>query len=182
MIELNENKILKALSKIHDGLNRYSWIQNNCQICNVAESEDFQLKFNAFYRVRRNALWRKTYYECFEMAKARPMTFQEVLQELNKKTGRLEASFASKMVATIQPTKPVIDKFVLQNFGLRLPYYNSSNRIAKIGQVYEELCQKYKVLLASNEGQYICEQFSERYPLADITDLKKIDLVLWQIR
>jgi hypothetical protein len=48
-------------------------------------------------------------------------------EELHRTTGRCEASFASKLSATIGPTMPVIDSVVLRNLNLRLPPSGSSN-------------------------------------------------------
>ena len=58
MINLNDNEIYDALQKIKDGLNKYCLIQNNFWKCNVKEDLLFQTKFNGFYRIRRNAVWR----------------------------------------------------------------------------------------------------------------------------
>ncbi len=117
-----------------------------------------------------------------QKAKEKGITFPQALGALRDATGRIEASFASKLVATLHPTMPVIDKFVLGNFGLCLPYYNSSNRETKTIEVYDRLCKDYDVLTGSSQGLMIREKFSLRFPWAEITDIKKIDLVLWQIR
>jgi hypothetical protein len=48
--------------------------------------------------------------------------------------------------------------------------------------VYERLCLKYDGFVTSPDGVQIRNMFDERYPDAKIMDIKKIDLVLWQIR
>ena len=48
--------------------------------------------------------------------------------------------------------------------------------------MYGELCARYEALLASEVGRLICERVESRYPGAGISDLKKVDLVLWQHR
>jgi hypothetical protein len=117
-----------------------------------------------------------------QKAKEKGITFRKALSVLRIQTGRIEASFASKLVATLDPTKPVIDKFILHNFSLRLPYYKASSRESKTVDVYDKLCCEYEVLMSNPKGRMICDKFKHRYPWAKITDLKKIDLVLWQIR
>src|SRR5439155_1069029 len=47
-----------------------------------------------------------------ERRKRQPASFGSVLRELHEATGRFEASFASKLVATIRPDTPVIDSVV----------------------------------------------------------------------
>ena len=68
------------------------------------------------------------------------------------------------------------------NFGLRLPGPYESERLSKVLDLYERLCGLYETLLSTPTGSMISRKFAEYYPAAQITDLKKIDLVLWQIR
>ena len=182
MITLTGQDIDKALGRIADGLCQYIWIQSRFQHCDVSTDLVFQTAFNGFYRVRRNADWRERFYTLFETARASGITFDQAFRELLQRTERYEASFASKLVATLDPTKPVVDKFVLGNFDLRLPYYSASEREVKTIGVYNELCGRYETFMRSPLGRTICARFTLRYPQADITDLKKIDLVLWQTR
>jgi hypothetical protein len=182
MIKLTEKKINESLAKAHDGLCKYYWIQTNFQKCDVSRDRDFQKRFNGFYRVRRNAWWRSRYYKLMQKAKNEGISFAKALRALRDQTGRIEASFVSKLIATVDPSKPVIDKFVLDNLGLRLPYHNASNRESRTIEVYRQLCAKFEELVSGSTGRTICEKFQELYPWAKITDLKKIDLALWQIR
>ena len=48
--------------------------------------------------------------------------------------------------------------------------------------LYYDLCDKYHTFIQSPTGKMIQELFESRYPNPDISELKKIDLVLWQIR
>ena len=86
------------------------------------KDESFQTKFNDFYRVRRNQEFRKIFYEIFENSRYNQnINFEIVLTLIKNKTNRIEASFASKLIVTINPNLPVLDKFVLRNVNLKLP-------------------------------------------------------------
>ena len=50
-----------------------------------------------------------------EIAKRDELKFDVVLDLLHQETNRYEASFASKLIATINPSMPVIDSIVLKN-------------------------------------------------------------------
>ena len=117
-----------------------------------------------------------------EAGKREKPTFLKTLHELYERTGRIEVSFASKLVATLDPEKPVIDQFVLANFNLTPTYRTGSDREGKALKVYSQLCAMYETFITSPEGQLILTRFRDRYPKADVTDTKRIDLVLWQIR
>lgn len=181
MVRLTREKVLQALPKIEPGLKKYCWIQKNVGSRDVSVDQEFQKRFSGFYRVRRGAAWREKYYQLMQASKAQGIAFEEALRVLKEGTGWLEASFASKLVATLDPTKPVIDKFVLKNLNLRLPYHGAADRERKIVGVYNQLCGKYEALMGSSIGSLILEEFQRLYPSANITDLKKFDLVLWKI-
>jgi hypothetical protein len=183
MISLTAQEIDAALNKVARDLGRYICIQSRFRQCDVSTDLVFQTAFNGFYRVRqRSADWYKYYYTLFETAKASEITFDQALSELLRLTKRYEASFASKMVATLDPTRPVIDDIILRHFCLKLPYYGAPRREARTIEVYNELCKKYEALMQRPQGRTICTRFTEQYPEADITDIKKIDLVLWKTR
>jgi hypothetical protein len=129
-------------------------------------------------------LWHRTKEDGWstESSKAKGIEFPEALQEVNRRTGRVEASFASKLVATLDPSKPVIDKFVLAHFELRLPRCGVSNQGLKTIHLYRELCDKYHAFLQGLTGGMIRKLFDERYPWSEVSELKKLELVLWQVR
>jgi hypothetical protein len=85
-------------------------------------------------------------------------------------------------VATLDPSKPVIDRFVLEYFELRLPRRGLPDRERKTIDLYYDLCDKYRVFIQSPTGKMIRDLFDSRHPCSEISELKKIDLVLWQIR
>ena len=180
-IVLDESSIDKCLDRLKDGLVKYLWIQNNFININVSQDDEFQRKFNHFYRVRRNTQWRKFYFQLFENCKNNPPSFEFILEYLSSHTGRIEASFSSKLVATLNPEMPVIDSVVLRNLGLKLPTA-SKDRLQKVAAIYEELGFRLDALLKSENGAQAILKFKDRYPGVQITNIKILDLILWQLR
>lgn len=182
VIKFSEDQIDDALARAEFGLQKYHWLQDNVWKRDVSTDAAFQRAFNGFYRVRRDIGWRKVYFGLMEEGKRSAVGFRYALETLRAATGRIEASYSSKLVATLDPGQPVIDRFVLRNFGLHLPYPEEADRLAKTLQVHSDLCEAYRRLMGSPTGISIIARFRERYPSAQITDLKRVDLVLWQIR
>jgi hypothetical protein len=182
MKNLTEHQITTALGRVERGLSLYLWLQNRVGLCDVSKDEEFQKCFVALYRVRRNSKWQSSYFGLLEIAKFKSMNFPVVLRELNRLTGSIEASFASKLVASLDPSMPVIDKFVLECFGLRLPRWGLPDRELKTIDIYQNLCDRYCDLMQNPTGTLIRELFDRKYPGCTVSELKKIDLVLWQIR
>ncbi len=111
-----------------------------------------------------------------------PRDFAEILIALSLLTGRVEASFASKLVATYAPEMPVIDAVVLGNIGLALPPKSHPNRLGAIEDLYKQLGSLFAKCLKSPTGSYLVRQFKAKYPEAEVTEAKMLDLVLWTLR
>ncbi len=106
-----------------------------------------------------------------------------MLNTLWETLGRYEPSFSSKLVATIDPTLPVWDRFVLENTGLYAPAYTDAKKMQKAIPVYDQICDWYSIHLSSPDGQRKIEIFDEEIPVyEEITELKKLDFILWQTR
>ena len=65
-----------------------------------------------------------------EKLKTTHPTFRDVLDEIHAATGRYEPSFASKLVATIDPSKPLWDVHVLANTNHSPPSYTHKAKIS----------------------------------------------------
>lgn len=181
-MKLTEESIQKSLPKVERGLKKYCTIQSMFDQVDVREDLPFQRTFNGFYRVRRGSDWRHKFYALLESCKTNQMSFEEVLGHLRDATGYLEASFASKLVATTDTSRAVIDSWVLKNLGMSLPFAYVQRRQEKIVELYEQLNQHLYDVLDSDSGRYLVTRFEETYPRTGISKIKMLDLVLWQVR
>lgn len=90
------------------GLEGYVRIQRTVRGTDVSSDANYQRFYNRFYRVRRNAERQSRYYAIMEREKANPSTaFGDVLREMHELTGNVEASFTSKIIATLHPDRPI---------------------------------------------------------------------------
>lgn len=142
---------------------------------------EFQRTFNSFYRVRRDRRWREEFFRLLESGKERSLTFAEALDHLYRFCSRYEASFASKLVATLNPNLPVVDSIVLDNVGGKIPPSGSENRWARILELYDRMRMMCEEFLPTETGVYLVEQFQRRYG-QEVTETKMLDLVLWRSR
>ncbi len=112
---INASEIMRAQLARSLGLDKYAEIMRG-----DPASPSFQWAFNGYYRIRRNEEWRNCYYALFLRARTECLNFSQIITALFQATGNVEASFSSKMLATIEPAKPIWDQYVLQNLGLEL--------------------------------------------------------------
>ena len=106
-----------------------------------------------------------------------------IITELYHLTGNVEASFSSKMLATIDPSKPIWDQYVLQNLGLALTGKTQEEKLANAIHLYDQIEKWYKDYLTTAEAQENIEVFNRLLPeYAWVSDTKKIDCLLWSRR
>ena len=97
-------------------------------------------------------------------------------------TGNIEASFSSKMIATIDSDKPIWDQYVLQ-MGLELKGKNPRERVENAILIYDRIERWYKDYLTTEEARKNIKEFDRWLPSYSwIPDIKKIDYLLWSKR
>ncbi len=179
---LTPDRIDRALPHVARGLEKYWWLQSELHRCDVAIDREYQRRFVGFYRVRRNAPWREAFFRLLESGKSKPPTINHVLKHMHAVAGRIEASFASKLIATIDPGMPVIDSVVLKNLGETLPLRTDKRRIEGVATLHRRLAEGYGAFLKTSDGRRLVERFTAEYPAFPVTKTKMLDLVLWQSR
>lgn len=182
-VHLTQKQIAAAIPRVECALPRYCVLQWAAKSTpNFHLDPNFQSAFIGFYRVRRNAAWRKDFFKLFGIAHKRRYSFAKVLKELHNATGRYEASFASKLYATLNPSAPVIDSIVLKHLGKRLPYSAHKKRFQKIVGIHKEVRGELADYLATAAGRCLIRDFDAINPKSGITNVKKLDFVIWQSR
>lgn len=175
---IDAEKVLQTQLAHGLGLDHYSAIMHG-----DPASPEFQRVFNGFYRVRRNEEWRQHYYDLFVKAKAGQFDFEQIIYELYNKTGNVEASFSSKMLATLDASKPIWDQYVLQNLGLELTGRTQEEKLKNAVALYRQIVMWYADYLSTVEAQKNIAKFDRMLPdYAWISDTKKIDCLLWSKR
>ena len=183
LIRLNAEKILELQFAKSLGLDLYEELITIAPVTDVSQNPVFQRKFNAFYRIRRNAEWRRCYYSLFEQAKEKQYGFADVIRTLFVETGNVECSFSSKMLATIEPQKPIWDQYVLQNLGLVLNGKTPHERVENAIEVYESIENWFAEYMQTEEALENIAVFDRMLPsYAWLSDVKKIDFLLWSKR
>ena len=179
------------------GLTAYAQTLEFVEI-DIATDEEYQKNYNNYYRVRRDVGWLKKYYEYFEEHKNdKNISFEQIIRYLSniphkvKKSAinpsgvatTIEASFASKMLATINPNYPIWDSQVVR--ALKIEWDDSlcgEEKIEAYIKAYENLTRDIHSFITTTEGKKCIEQFDATFPrYAHLNPFKKIDFFLWNI-
>ena len=183
--KFTEKAIREAAEKAIPGSRKYLAIMDAFMSVDVSQDIEFQRTFNGFYGITpwRDSDWQSAYYKLLQTCKGNPVSFRDSILNLQNATGCFEASFASKLVATVDPFRPVWDKYVLKNVGLRAPNAKSPDRTEEAVRVYDSLQNWYLRFLKSDSGKNLIGIFNTVHDeYYRFTDQKKADLVLWQLR
>jgi hypothetical protein len=181
---MRKDEIIAAIEEARKGIGQYLDIMVMFPTVDVSVNRAFQRRFNHFYRIKqRSGRWYAEYYSFMERGKHNPPRFEDALEHFHATLGRYEPSFSSKLAATISPDEPVWDQFVIKNTGQKAPAYSFPRKIEQAKVVFQGIRKWYCERLASPEGRLMVEVFKELIEQHDqITDVKKIDFVLWQVR
>ena len=153
------------------------------------ESDDYKNNLCKFYNVRRNDEWCNESFEVFAECKKEKengaiITLETILRKLNEKQhiDKFEKSFASKMFATLDSSKPIIDRHVINHFNLSFISGDFETRLKNILLQYEFLEEQYNTFLQTEEGKSAIAEFDKEFINdTDISAIKKLDfLVLWK--
>ena len=172
------NAVIKFLA-----LDKYNYIKEKVYKCDVSKDIKFQTTFNSFYRVRRDEKWRGVFYTYFESIKnKKDITFEEIVKYIYKKTGKIEASFCSKLLSTINPDMPIWDQYVLANLDLKVKGITKKEKIENIVEVYNKIIEIENKKLKEIDIQQAIKDFKEFFPEYHLSDIKILDYILWNSR
>lgn len=165
-------------------MNKYAETIRSLHLLNVSEDEAYQRTFNGLYRVRRNAKWRTHFYDLLEKHKdGESVSFGFVLDELYARTGLVEASFASKLLATIDPNFPVYDSVVRKNLGLPIRHARNPDRKHLLELDYEVIQAHSSQQRDAPRFRHLRDAFDAHFPdFHYFSDTKVLDLLIWQAR
>ena len=185
MIKIDTGDLRKVLAARRDnfGLEKYLRIMDAVQKSDVSCDPEFQRIFNGFYKVRRNEVWRKKFYDLFEKVRnSNPLpSFDEVVTSLYEATGNVETSFASKLLASVNKDMPIWDRRVGRSLNLMVKGASREERLAAAKRVYQEVRDTYDSFLDSEEGRAFIAEFDRLVPeqYRGISAVKKLDFYLW---
>ena len=186
------------LQSLHDACSFHLYKRTLDLTKNIAEDMDYQKNFTNYYRVRRDDGWLQEFYKFFEENKNnKEITFEKKIRHLSnvehkvKQTSKnptgkaktVEASFASKMLATINPNHPIWDSQVLRCLNIKIDdTLDYDSKINKCIKVYHKIEEEISAFIATTEGKQCIELFDATFPsCVDLSRHKKVDFYLWNL-
>lgn len=180
---MEDVKIAVNKKAMKNGLDKYNYIQENLYKVNVMEDKEFQGIFVDFYKIKeaRNPDLIDCIFYILEANKNnRYITIEEVIDMMYKATNKIQISFGSKVLATMDDNLGVVDMYVMNNLGFERKY-GIANKDYIINQYYQ-LNKMLNEILKSDRAKEFIKIFDDKFKGNKLTDIKKLDLILWQLR
>lgn len=173
-------------AQIKEGYKTYSWIMANR---NVASAK-FNDQYAQYYRINqgiRSREKRDAFFNLLHCCIEKHIDdYAFVINKLLSITGRNEMSFASKIVATVNPHLPVLDAIIMGHSKIHRPQHkNVEDRIDHSIIIHQNIQRQFNDFLATTRGKNLLHTFDDRITqqgLLKITAIKKLDFIFWQTR
>ena len=166
-------------------LSPYYWLQDNLYNRDVSKDMEYKRKFGGYYRMRFvSQQYRDAFFSIFEQIKyQRNISFEEVATELYLVDNKHEFSFISKMLHTINPTRPIFDSQVNKALDLKRTAYFPSleKRIEWDGEILNKIALTYGELLRDKDIRALLTDVDKVVPGQIMTPEKKLDFILWAL-
>ena len=186
MIETEKLTIILEKPEMAEGLRKYQKIMEAINLTDVSKDAAFQKMYRNFYRMNRfySDEFAHAYFKIMEHLKSSPIiSFEMALERVKHIKGSYEISFSSKLAHSIDPKLPIWDKIVTKDhFHLRAPSVSRNNRERACCKRYDDYRKRFYAYLNSPEGQLLIEEFDAAFPDNGISNVKKVDFILWQDR
>lgn len=106
-MKINMDNVVQDIIADSLKIDKYCKIMDCYKIVNISKDTKWQNNFNSFYVIRRDKDWQDIYYNFFQNNKINDtLTFENIITYLYEKTGIIEASYSSKLLATVNSNKP----------------------------------------------------------------------------
>lgn len=188
MITQERAREILQKTELKKGIEKYKYIMLHLQEVDVSSDVEFQKAFETFYKLSRYPKeFRKLYFNLMEEKKNKSdVSFEEIfyiVKTFYKQIGksnkdRTEISFSSKLLHTINDSYPIWDSVLTDK-----NHFNLKCNVKTAVSTYKSYEDKCNQLLNSSEGHDLIKIFNDECSLyAGISDVKKIDFILWQDR
>lgn len=179
---------------VYDKIDIYAQIMNKVQTANVSVEKNFKYTFCKYYGLNgfTDLSFQNDFFDYMERIKSNnPLpSYRDVMEQLWKRTKRVDYSFSSKLLHTLDPGSPILDRHVLRLLGFeKKDSGKPESRIDYYSDVYETVKAEYaQITEALKNGctSKICNALralDSKYPKGSyLSTARKIDCLLFRLR
>ena len=152
----------------------------------VSTDLEFQSIFSGYYfpSVIKQE-FKKTFFDYMQENRVACLSYEKALRDLFNRSGSVHYSFASKLLHTLDPENPVLDKHIMRLMGFDLmdSSFNSEKRIKHYSDAFEIIMseyQRYKDEPFMVEAIKAFDKSAGAFESVSYT--KKVDMLMFRLR
>jgi len=180
-----EDEILIKVGK--ENVYIYIFLMKEFKKGGILDNHVFQFVFKAFYQMNNPGFSKEQKKRFFQLLNQKQQNLDKIISDLYSIKKNIQFSFTTKLLHTIDTSKPIFDKYVGRSLKMGNLYGANQTRpkridlcLKKIDSCYELLTNRTQELLSRKEVQKMIEDFHKMYPNErQISDTKVLDFILW---
>lgn len=185
-----ENHSAEIIDHIdQESIDVYNFLKKEFHQSDVNKNYLFQFVFRSFYRLDNAGLtpnFKKEYFKILEENRnENQFSFREVLVRLSSFPNRkgqktFQFSFVTKMLNTIDDSKPIYDSKVAKMFSLSRPYQTDFDiKLKKYLAQLAQIQKGYETIVEQNLLPKTIELFEQNFKDHKLSEMKKLDFIFW---
>ena len=157
----------------------------NNQDINVSTDREFQRLYKGYYFPGpQSHEFSNSYFQYMQEVRNQNPSFRDVIEHIYVFSNQVHYSFASKLLHTVDPQNPVLDKHIMRLLGFNLMERgNPTDRKNFYCNVFETVSNEYRSYENMPFMQEVINQFNELFPdYREISYSKKVDMLLFRLK
>lgn len=183
MIDATRAKEIVEMPLTFEVLRRYKYVFGTLHSTDTSDDYTFQNAFCDFFRPIMNypeEFKTKFFQYLEEIKKMDSISFRDALEKLYGINNRYEMAAASILLNCVNPRYPAWNKEIVEKyFGIKEPAQEECS-LEKCSKLYEAFVDKLYAYMNSQEGHELIKAFNTRFPNAEISDVSKVAIMIWQ--
>ena len=183
MIKLSKARAIVEMPETAEVLRKYMYIFGTLYNTDASDDYTFQTAFCDFYSLLKDypeSYKTKFFKHVEELKESSDVIFLDAIQNLHKIDNRYDMAAASILISCVNPRYPVWNKAIVgKYFGIVEPPAEEASA-EKCSKLYEEFMDKLYVYMNSPEGKELIKVFDTKFPSAEITNVNKVAILIWQ--
>jgi len=182
-----QDKILSNITQ--ESVDVYLFLKKEYKKGNIKNNTLFQFVFRSYYRLDNAGLSDKLKVRYFELMAEGKNNLEDIILELyefknSKKQKTIQFSFATKLLHTLDNSKPIFDAEVSRVFHKSRQGENKNEKIKSCLDIYKFLESMYSDLLKDEKIKKIILKFRAEFNVKDkneVSDTKVLDFIIWSL-
>ena len=183
MVDVLKVKYILEMPMTAEVLRRYKYVFGTLYNTDASDDYTFQTAFCEFFRPIQSFSeeFRTKFFRYLEeMKKTDSVSIRDALEKLYGIENKYEMAAASILINCVNPRYPAWNKVIVKSyFEMDEPSAEEAS-LDKCSKLYEDFADKLYTYMNSPEGSSLIKAFDSKFPNAEISDVSKVAIILWQ--